>query len=93
MSVVGAATFRQVHGQKGNFVEHVDPSQSRVKFDAVENPQPGSCPRNVSEMEVAMALPDPAVTQAGCEQVGQLVEALTTPCFQVGELGVVDRAG
>ena len=60
-SVVGG----KIHDDEGHVVDHVDPAQRRVEFNAVEGHHVAVKAHQVGQVQVAMAFADAAVCQAG----------------------------
>ena len=84
---VGLATVIQVHGQKGDVVDDVDPAQILVELDAVEQQRPGIRPGHVGEVDVAGAAAHKAALLALPDHRREGLAGGAGPFFQPGQLG------
>ena len=76
------AVRQQVHRQKGDVVEHVDPAQRVVEFDAVEGAGLAVELQHVRQVQVAVALAHAAVAPAGLPQRRERLQLLAEPRAQ-----------
>ena len=72
----------QIHGQEGDLVDGVDPAQGRVELDAVEDDEAPVHLGDVVPVEIAVALPHPAVPAALLDEPPQAGEVGLEPGTQ-----------
>jgi hypothetical protein len=61
---IGSAVTEQVHRHERQIADHVDPAEVVVELDAVEDSGLAFDLRHVAQVQVAVALADPAVAVA-----------------------------
>ena len=73
----------KIHQQKGNFTENVDPAQVRIKLYAIKGCHTSIDQRDISEVQVAVALADSPCILAHLQCIGQSDIAVFTPLPQL----------
>lgn len=78
----GAIVRVQIHQQKRQIVDHVDPAQRVVEIDAVEHQRVAAALHDVVQVQIAVACADVAVGSPGVQVRGELVAAPHAPRAQ-----------
>ena len=91
--VRGQAAPDQVHDQEGEVVEHVDAGELLVELEAVEQNRPALEEHDVGEVQIAVAVPHPAVGTALVEKVGSCLELSLRGRVQRCDRGRVEDGG
>src|SRR5210317_1801849 len=63
-SEIGTLAHGQVHMQKCDIAQDIDPTQCGIELDAIEGKNLGTNPHQVTQMQIAVALAHPAVELA-----------------------------
>src|SRR5262249_44684898 len=92
MREIGAPAVLEIHHGECDFAHHVDPAHLIVELDAVEDDELAVDPRDVAEMQIAVALADEAtattllesVAAAGVLALGPVPEALHLIALGIG---------
>jgi hypothetical protein len=84
----GETALLQVHHQKGQVADHIDPAQGRTEFEAVEGLDPPLLQHQVAQMQIAMALAHPARRQPLGKTGLQAAKLLLGPALQLPHLGL-----
>ncbi len=82
----------EVHHQEGEVVEHVDIGEGGIELDGVEQYRPAVADDNVAEVQIAVAMADPAFVAAAVEQRRDLLERPLRAAHQVFGARVVENA-